>query len=222
MTTEEQSPEYILQHQFGYGEFRYGQKEIIENILAGKDSFVLMPTGGGKSLCYQVSVLMFDGLTVVVSPLIALMKDQVDQLRLNGIPSAFLNSTQSMDEQRWVSQQLNDKKLKLLYVAPERIFANESRFLTYLRQCKVSLFAIDEAHCISSWGHDFRPEYLQLAQLKDYFPEVPVIALTATADKQTRDDILNKLNLKQPKIFVSSFNRANIYYYIEKIGRAHV
>ena len=216
MTTKEQSPEYILQHQFGYGEFRYGQKEIIENIMAGKDSFVLMPTGGGKSLCYQVPALMFEGLTVVVSPLIALMKDQVDQLRLNGISAAFLNSTQSTDEQRWVSQQLNDQKLKLLYVAPERIFANEARFLSYLKQCKVSLFAIDEAHCISSWGHDFRPEYLQLAQLKNYFPEIPVIALTATADKQTRDDILNKLNLKQPKTFVSSFNRANIYYYIER------
>ena len=216
MNSTTNTPESILQHQFGYGEFRYGQKEIIDHIIAGKDSFVLMPTGGGKSLCYQVPALFFDGLTVVVSPLIALMKDQVDQLRLNGIPAAFLNSTQSNDEQRWISQQLTDQKLKLLYVAPERMFSNESRFLTYLKQCNVSLFAIDEAHCISQWGHDFRPEYMQLAQIKDYFPGVPVIALTATADKQTREDILNKLNLTKPRTFVSSFNRANIYYYVER------
>lgn len=210
--TENNSVQTILQNKFGYSSFRHGQKEIIDNVLAGKDSFVLMPTGGGKSLCYQIPALILKGITIVVSPLIALMKDQVDALRVNGIPAAFLNSTLSPEAQREIAAQMKNGDIKLLYVAPERIFSNEGRFLTFLKECNISMFAIDEAHCISQWGHDFRPEYRQLAQLKDYFPSTPIIALTATADSLTRDDILDKLNLKQPKTFVSSFNRANINY----------
>jgi ATP-dependent DNA helicase RecQ len=211
-----QTPEQILQHQFGYSKFRHSQKEIIDHVMSGKDSFVLMPTGGGKSLCYQIPALAMAGVTIVVSPLIALMKDQVDALRVGGISAAFLNSTQSADEQRYIANELRNGGLKMLYVAPERMFSNEGRFLEYLKECNVSLFAIDEAHCISQWGHDFRPEYRQLAQLKEHFPKTPIIALTATADAQTRDDILDKLNLNRPRTFVSSFNRANIYYYIER------
>src|SRR6478672_4497476 len=182
----------ILQHYFGYSQFRYNQQDIIENVLAKNDSIVLMPTGGGKSLCYQVPALIFDGVTIVVSPLIALMKDQVDALKLNGIAAAFLNSTLSSFEQSAVIQQLRQNKLKLLYVAPERLVGQNS-LLTLLKDINLSLFAIDEAHCISHWGHDFRPEYLVLGQLKKQFPEVPVIALTATADKLTRNDIIQKL-----------------------------
>jgi ATP-dependent DNA helicase RecQ len=204
----------ILKHKFGYSSFRLEQEEIIDHVLAGKDTFVLMPTGGGKSLCYQIPALALDGITVVVSPLIALMKDQVDALRVNGISAAFLNSTQGIETQKEIARQMKSGELKLLYVAPERIFSNEGRFMQFLKECKVSLFAIDEAHCISQWGHDFRPEYRQLAQLKVFFPNVPIIALTATADALTRDDILDKLNLQQPKTFVSSFNRANITYSI--------
>lgn len=210
------SPEYVLQHRFGYAQFRHKQRAIIDNVLAGKDTFVLMPTGGGKSLCYQIPALLFPGVTVVISPLIALMKDQVDALRVNGIQAAYLNSTLGFDAQRDVARNLRNGSLKLLYVAPERMFSNEGRFLDYLKECNVSLFAIDEAHCISQWGHDFRPEYHQLALLKEHFPKTPIIALTATADAQTRDDILDKLNLDHPEIFVSSFNRGNIYYYIER------
>jgi ATP-dependent DNA helicase RecQ len=210
------NPEHALLHYFGYKQFRQNQKEVIDHVLAGHDSFVLMPTGGGKSLCYQIPALVMEGVTVVVSPLIALMKDQVDALRLSGISAAFLNSTQAPEEQRYIAQMLRQKELKLLYVAPERMFSNEGRFLQYLKDCAVSLFAIDEAHCISQWGHDFRPEYRQLAQLKEYFPHTPIIALTATADSHTREDILDKLQLQSAKTFLSSFNRTNISYYIER------
>jgi ATP-dependent DNA helicase RecQ len=168
-----------------------------------------MPTGGGKSLCYQIPALLFDGLTIVISPLIALMKDQVDALRLNGIDAAYLNSSQSHTEQEIIITQARSKKLKLLYLAPE------SNFLKRLPSFEVSLLAIDEAHCISHWGHDFRPEYLMLAQLKRSLPNVPVIALTATADKLTQKDIVDKLELHQPGVFISSFNRANIRYTVE-------
>jgi ATP-dependent DNA helicase RecQ len=216
MPSQVLSPDYILEHRFGYTQFRNNQKDIIDNVLSGNDTFVLMPTGGGKSLCYQIPALLFEGVTIVVSPLIALMKDQVDALRLNGIPAIYLNSTQNTDEQREVAKNLRNGTLKMLYVSPERLFANEGRLLDYLKECNVSLFAIDEAHCISQWGHDFRPEYRQLAKLKEHFPKTPVIALTATADRQTKDDILDKLNLAKPKVYVSSFNRANIFYYIER------
>ncbi len=205
----------ILQHQFGFDSFRMNQQAAIERVLTKKDCVVLMPTGGGKSLCYQIPALMLDGLTVVVSPLIALMKDQVDALRNNGIAAAFLNSTQTSKEQTEIFQQVRRGELKLLYVAPERLLQSGEQFIEFLKGINVALFAIDEAHCISSWGHDFRPEYIQLGRLKRYFPEVPLIALTATADKLVRKDIIERLNLKNYELFVSSFNRKNIFYRVE-------
>jgi ATP-dependent DNA helicase RecQ len=200
---------HILKEKFGYSSFRLEQESIINSVLQKKDTFALMPTGGGKSLCYQIPALIFDGLTIVISPLIALMKDQVDALRVNGIEAAFLNSTQTSQEQDQILQKINSKELKLLYLAPE------STFLKKISSFNVSLIAIDEAHCISHWGHDFRPEYLMLAQLKRSMPSIPVIALTATADRLTRKDIVEKLELNNPVTFVSSFNRANIRYTIE-------
>ena len=201
-----------LQKYFGYSEFRHQQDEIVQHVLNKKDVLALMPTGGGKSLCYQLPALLLDGLTIVISPLIALMKDQVDSLNVNGIPSAFLNSSQSNEEQIQLANKLRNKQVKLLYLAPERLFGNEGKMISFLKTLTVSLIAIDEAHCISHWGHDFRPEYLGLAELKVEFPDVPVIALTATADKLTKKDILEKLNLQDPAIFISSFNRENITY----------
>src|SRR6187549_1445436 len=178
------SPLTIPQEKFGYSSFRLEQEAIIRAVLQKKDTFVLMPTGGGKSLCYQIPALLFDGLTVVISPLIALMKDQVDALRINGIEADYLNSTQSTEQQQDILNRVRSKQLKLLYLAPE------STFFKQLSTFDVSLVAIDEAHCISHWGHDFRPEYLMLAQLKLSMPQVPVIALTATADRITRKDII--------------------------------
>jgi ATP-dependent DNA helicase RecQ len=174
-----------------------------------------MPTGGGKSLCYQIPALMQDGLTLVVSPLIALMKDQVDALVNNGVSAAFLNSSQTNREQIEVFQRVKSGELKLLYVAPERLLQSGDQFIDFLSNINVSLFAIDEAHCISSWGHDFRPEYIQLGKLKRYFPEIPIIALTATADKLVRKDIFERLSIKHAELFISSFNRPNIYYSVE-------
>ncbi len=197
---------HILKEKFGYSSFRLEQEAIINSVLQKKDTFALMPTGGGKSLCYQIPALIFDGLTVVISPLIALMKDQVDALRVNGIAAAFLNSTQSYQEQNEILKKVQAKELKLLYLAPE------SNFIKQLSSYNVSLIAIDEAHCISHWGHDFRPEYLNLAHLKKSLPDIPVIALTATADKLTRKDIVEKLELNNPSTFISSFNRGNIRY----------
>ncbi|MGB5013344.1 MAG: DNA helicase RecQ [Pyrinomonadaceae bacterium] len=205
----------ILKHRFGYDEFRMNQESAIGAVLALNDCVVLMPTGGGKSLCYQIPALMLDGLTVVISPLIALMKDQVDALRSNGVEAAFLNSTQSSREQVDVFQDVRSGKLKLLYVAPERLLQSGDQFLEFLREINISLFAIDEAHCISSWGHDFRPEYLRLATLKKEFPTIPLIALTATADKLVRKDIFERLNIPNAELFLSSFNRPNIYYGVE-------
>jgi len=205
----------ILKHRFGYDSFRMNQEAAIEAVLRGNDAVVLMPTGGGKSLCYQIPALMLDGLTVVISPLIALMKDQVDALRGNGVEAAFLNSTQSAAEQTEVFRSVRNGKLKLLYVAPERLLQSGDQFLDFLRGIDVALFAVDEAHCISSWGHDFRPEYLRLATLKREFPKIPLIALTATADKLVRNDIVERLNVPDAKLFVSSFNRPNIYYAVE-------
>ena len=209
------NPLTILENQFGYAAFRLHQEAVIQSVLAKKDTFVLMPTGGGKSLCYQIPALMLDGLTIVVSPLIALMKDQVDALRLNGIPAAYLNSTQTHQEQEAILREVRLKRLKLLYLAPEKLLGNSMAFLHTLRTFGITLIAIDEAHCISHWGHDFRPEYLMLANVKNSFPDVPVIALTATADKLTQKDILEKLGLNDPAIFVSSFNRENIRYLVE-------
>ncbi|MBN8720861.1 MAG: DNA helicase RecQ [Sediminibacterium magnilacihabitans] len=208
-------PLKILESVFGYESFRHNQENIISHILSGHDAMVLMPTGGGKSLCYQVPALCMDGVTIVVSPLIALMKDQVDTLLLNGIKAAFLNSTQHNSEQAIVYEQLRNNELKLLYVAPERLVGGDVLFLQYLKNINVSLFAIDEAHCISQWGHDFRPEYRVLNQLKTVFPQIPVIALTATADELTKNDIIEQLQLSSAKVFENSFNRPNIYYYVK-------
>lgn len=208
---EQQSLLTLLKHHFGYTQFRHNQQAIIENVLQGKDTMVLMPTGGGKSICYQLPALAFDGVTIVVSPLIALMKDQVDALRQNGIPAAFLNSSLSMSGQQDVLLALRNGELKLLYIAPERLIG-EGNFMPFLAELNVSLFAIDEAHCISHWGHDFRQEYLALGQLKDRFPGTPVIALTATADGVTKNDIIEKLRLKDYTVYENSFNRPNIYY----------
>lgn len=205
----------ILQQKFGFQSFRKNQEAIIQHVLQRKDTFVLMPTGGGKSICYQLPALMFEGLTLVISPLIALMKDQVDALTLNGIPAAYLNSTLSASEQEAIMQKLRQNELKLLYLAPERLLRTESEFMSFIRSLNISLIAIDEAHCISQWGHDFRPEYRMLSRLKNEMPDVPVIALTATADKLTRKDILEKLALKNPETFISSFNRPNIRYLVE-------
>ncbi|MEO6850909.1 MAG: RecQ family ATP-dependent DNA helicase, partial [Mucilaginibacter sp.] len=206
------TPIQALQKYFGYSEFRHQQEAIIQHVLNGQDVLTLMPTGGGKSLCYQLPAVLMDGLTIVISPLIALMKDQVDSLNVNGIPAAFLNSSQSPDEQQRITDQLKNNQIKLLYLAPERLFGAGNNVITFLKSLPVCLIAIDEAHCISHWGHDFRPEYLALSGLKIHFPKIPVIALTATADQLTRKDILEKLALHKPAEFVSSFNRANINY----------
>ncbi len=208
-------PHQILESVFGYPEFRHNQEEIITHLLHGKDAVVLMPTGGGKSLCYQVPALCLPGVTIVVSPLIALMKDQVDALVLSGVKAAFLNSSQNSSEQSFILQQLRRNELKLLYVAPERLVGGEIQFLRFLQDINVSLFAIDDAHCISQWGHDFRPEYRILSQLKEKFPYIPIIALTATADALTKKDIIEQLHITDYRVFENSFNRPNIYYYIK-------
>ena len=209
------SPLEILQKTFGYPSFREHQEAIVNQLVAKQDAFVLMPTGGGKSLCYQLPALMMEGLTIVISPLIALMKDQVDALRLNGVAAAYLNSSLSYSDQQKITRQLKAGELKLVYLAPERLMKTENEFFAFLKNLNLSLIAIDEAHCISHWGHDFRPEYLMLARLKKEFPNVPIVALTATADRLTRKDILEKLELKDPATFISSFNRPNIRYTVE-------
>jgi RecQ family ATP-dependent DNA helicase len=199
-----------LKKYFGYDEFRPLQKEIIEEMLRGRDCAVLMPTGGGKSLCFQLPALMMDGLALVVSPLISLMKDQVDALRVNGISTDFWNSTLSRDEVISVAKRARNGELKILYVAPERF--SVAGFENFLHTLKINLIAVDEAHCISEWGHDFRPDYGNLKVLRKKFPAVPIIALTATATKIVRDDIVKQLNLRNPRIFISSFNRPNLKY----------
>ncbi|MBK9761306.1 MAG: DNA helicase RecQ [Flavobacteriales bacterium] len=198
----------LLERHFGYKTFRPQQQEIIEHVLAGNDAVVLMPTGGGKSLCYQIPALALDGLTVVISPLIALMKDQVQALQGNGIPAAFMNSSLGYAEEQAISEQLHKGELKLLYLSPERLFAQN--VMDWISGLNVRLFAIDEAHCISSWGHSFRPEYKKLNAIKKRFPNVPVIALTATADRAVRGDIARHLGLKNERMFVSSFDRPNL------------
>ena len=197
-----------LKRYYGYDQFRPMQEAIIESVLAGRDTLVLMPTGGGKSVCFQIPALMLPGITVVVSPLIALMKDQVDALQLNGVPAVFLNSTQSSREQRQIEADCLAGKIKLLYTSPEKLLSES--FFVFLQRLNLSLFAIDEAHCISSWGHDFRPEYTQLHILRQHFPAVPMVALTATADKLTRQDIGGRLGMVDPEVFLASFNRPNL------------
>ncbi len=197
----------ILKSYFGYDSFRPMQEEIIKNVIQKKDSLVLMPTGGGKSICFQLPALMLEGTAVVISPLISLMKDQVEALRANGIMAATLNSGNDEATDRVIREQCKQGNIKLLYISPER-FMTEIVWIGQMM--KVSLFAIDEAHCISQWGHDFRPEYVHLGVLHERFADVPIIALTATADKTTKADIIDKLNLREPQIFVSSFDRRNL------------
>lgn len=196
-----------LKTYFGYDCFRPLQEDIIQHILGGKDALVLMPTGGGKSICYQLPALLCEGTAVVVSPLISLMKDQVEALCANGIAAGALNSSNDETENAALRRACMEGKLKLLYISPEKLIA-EANYL--LRDMQISLFAIDEAHCISQWGHDFRPEYAQLGLLHQQFSHVPIVALTATADKITREDIIKQLKLEQPRIFISSFDRPNL------------
>ena len=197
----------LLKTYFGYDTFRPMQEEIIRHTIDGGDSLVLMPTGGGKSLCFQISALVMEGMTVVVSPLISLMKDQVGALRANGIVAEALNSSNNERLNSDIINRCIDGKVKLLYISPERLVGG---MMPILQQVRVSLFAIDEAHCISGWGHDFRPEYTQLGQLRELFPKVPIMALTATADKITKQDILKQMNIECAKTFIGSFDRPNL------------
>ena len=202
----------ILRTVFGYQAFRGQQQDIITHIASGHDALVLMPTGGGKSLCYQIPAMIRHGVGVVVSPLIALMQDQVDALETAGVRAAYLNSTQSYEEVLRVEKAVLENALDLLYIAPERLVT--PRCLNWLKKAEISLFAIDEAHCVSQWGHDFRPEYIQLSILHECFPDVPRVALTATADRQTRNEIVSRLKLDDARQFISSFDRPNIRYII--------
>ncbi|MFA7347935.1 MAG: DNA helicase RecQ [Desulfurivibrionaceae bacterium] len=204
------TPLESLKKIFGYDTFRPPQQEIIEGLIRGEDAFVLMPTGGGKSLCYQIPALHRPGVGIVVSPLISLMKDQVDALIACGVRAAFYNSSLKSEEARQVLAQLHRQELDLLYVAPERLMSDG--FVERLREIPIALFAIDEAHCISQWGHDFRPEYCKLGQLRQLFPDIPLIALTATAEPHTRKDILERLGLRSNQCYVSGFDRPNIRY----------
>ena len=202
----------ILQSVFGYSDFRPPQNEIIETIITGGDALVLMPTGGGKSLCYQIPALVRPGCAIVISPLIALMQDQVSALRELGVQASFLNSSLDASTANGIETALLNGELDLLYIAPERL--TKSRMLDLLRQAEISLFAIDEAHCVSQWGHDFRADYLQLSLLHELFPEIPRIALTATADERTRQEIITRLDLGQARHFIAGFDRPNIRYRI--------
>ncbi|MFE8069963.1 DNA helicase RecQ [Marinobacteraceae bacterium S3BR75-40.1] len=214
MTAPASSPLQILQSVFGYDQFRGLQGEIIDTLVAGDDALVLMPTGGGKSLCYQIPALVRPGTGVVISPLIALMQDQVTALEALGVRAAFLNSTLDFNAVQQIESQLRDGTLDLLYIAPERLVQPRTQAL--LQQANIALFAIDEAHCVSQWGHDFRADYLQLDLLEKQFPQVPRIALTATADARTRQDIVQRLHLTQARQFISSFDRPNIQYRISE------
>jgi ATP-dependent DNA helicase RecQ len=210
MNSDATSLLFLLKQTFGFSSFRPLQEEIIRDALSGRDVFALLPTGGGKSLCFQLPALVYPGLTVVVSPLISLMKDQVDALTASGVAATFLNSSLRADESRSRLRGLREGAYRLLYVAPERMML--SGFLAELKRWQVNLLAIDEAHCISEWGHDFRPEYRQLAELREHFPDVPMMALTATATERVRGDIVKQLRLRQPSRYVASFNRPNLTY----------
>jgi ATP-dependent DNA helicase RecQ len=207
------APRHILHKFFGYDSFREHQREIIDWVLSGKDAFVLMPTGSGKSLCYQIPSIIREGVGVVISPLIALMHNQVEGLKQNGVRADYLNSSLSLSDVNQVERRITNGETDLLYVAPERLLS--ARFQTFLAGFPIALFAIDEAHCVSQWGHDFRPEYLKIAQVTARYPGVPRVALTATADAVTRKDILEKLDLGRAQEFISSFDRPNIYYRVD-------
>ena len=217
-STQFETLEQALKHYFGYDEFRLSQREIITTALANRDLLVVMPTGGGKSLCFQLPALLKQGVTIVISPLIALMQDQVQQLTNNGIPATFLNSSISTEERRDRAAAIYNGEIKLLYLAPERLNQEFiSNFLIDLHQeVGISGFAIDEAHCVSEWGHDFRPDYRKLSQLRHYFPKVPWLGLTATATDRVRLDIIKQLDLREPDIHVASFNRPNLYYEVRR------
>ena len=217
MTTAE-TARAILKTRFGFDEFLPLQSEIIDTVLAGQDSLVLMPTGGGKSLCYQLPALMLGGTTLVISPLIALMKDQVDALNESGIPAGYINSTLTEEEAWQVTSAARNGELALLYAAPERLARDG--FRNFLRQIGITLIAVDEAHCISEWGHDFRPDYRNLRWLRDEFASTPVIALTATATGRVRNDIISQLGLQNGRVFVSSFNRGNLTYTVRPKSEA--
>ncbi|OIO70327.1 MAG: DNA helicase RecQ [Zetaproteobacteria bacterium CG12_big_fil_rev_8_21_14_0_65_55_1124] len=213
-----QSPRHILKSVFGYDDFRHHQAEIIDALIKGQDVLTLMPTGGGKSICYQIPALLRCGTGIVISPLIALMQDQVDAMRQLGVRAAFLNSTRLPGEQRAIEQDLLAGELDLLYMAPERLL--NSHMLDLLDRSQLALFAIDEAHCVSQWGHDFRKEYQQLSMLHERYPKVPRIALTATADQRTRDEIITQLALQKARVFINSFDRPNIHYAIAESGNS--
>ncbi|MER3394511.1 MAG: RecQ family ATP-dependent DNA helicase, partial [Microcella pacifica] len=213
MSIATQTPQQVLETVFGYPAFRGEQQAIIDHVVGGGDALVLMPTGGGKSLCYQIPALVREGVGVVISPLIALMKDQVDALAAVGARAEFLNSTQSPDERRRVEQALLAGEVDLLYLAPERVTVPATGQL--LDRLNVALFAIDEAHCVSQWGHDFRPDYLALSMLHERWPSIPRIALTATATQATADEIVARLDLGAARRFTASFDRPNIQYRIE-------
>ena len=213
-----QSAQALLRRVYGYPEFRPGQLDVIESVLDGHDSLVLMPTGGGKSLCYQIPAILRPGVGIVISPLIALMQDQVQALRQFGVAAAFLNSSVPFHEQREIEAALRRGELDLLYLAPERLLSEEAGTLELLRTLEVALIAIDEAHCVSQWGHDFRQDYLGLHVLAEHFPGVPRMALTATADVRTRGEIISRLALNEPRRFISGFDRPNICYRVQVKG----
>ena len=215
-----ETPEHILKSVFGYDSFRPLQREVIQNVLDGRDTVAVMPTGGGKSICYQIPALIMDGLTVVVSPLIALMQDQVSQLESLGIQAVFLNSAQESDDYFDTCRKIRSGKIKLLYVSPERLSSQRMQDLLHSENVNVDCITIDEAHCISEWGHDFRPDYMEIASVREQFPRAVCLALTATATKVVQNDIARHLKMESPSILVSSFNRPNLFLEVKRKSNA--